>query len=172
MASKLRRSGPIDEILNPIQVLRGAWAWATYFGQRTSKWRACGPTSTTAMGKPRVYNRPVLCGIVFVTHNGLRSSNAQKDYGPHNTLYNGWKRWGEVGLFVRMLGGIGGPWCRAEVRYCHANYLKAPHGIESAGQRCWTFWQRRSACLAIAAITPTGSEAPRRKGHPGVHPGP
>lgn len=47
-------------------------------------------------GKPRVDDRRVLSGIVFVNRNGLRWRDAPKEYGPHKTLYNRWKRWGEM----------------------------------------------------------------------------
>ena len=54
-------------------------------------------------GKPRVDDRRVLSGIVFVNRNGLRWRDAPKDYGPHKTLYDRWKRWGEAGVFTRMM---------------------------------------------------------------------
>ena len=44
-------------------------------------------------GKPRVDDRRVLSGIIFVNRNGLRWRDAPKEYGPHKTLYNRWKRW-------------------------------------------------------------------------------
>ena len=39
-------------------------------------------------GKPRVDDRRVLSGIVFVNRNGLRWCDAPRAYGPHKTLYN------------------------------------------------------------------------------------
>ena len=57
-------------------------------------------------GKPRVDDRRVLSGIVFVNRNGLRWCDAPKDYGPHKTLYNRWKRWSERGIFLRMSIGV------------------------------------------------------------------
>jgi transposase len=51
-------------------------------------------------GKPRVDDRRVLSGIVFVNRNGLRWCDAPREYGPHKTLYNRWKRWGERGVFL------------------------------------------------------------------------
>ena len=39
-------------------------------------------------GRPRVDNRRVLSGIVFVNPNGLRWRDTPSDYGPHKTLYN------------------------------------------------------------------------------------
>jgi transposase len=39
-------------------------------------------------GKPRVNDRRVLSGIVFVNRNGLRWCDAPKDYWSQKTLYN------------------------------------------------------------------------------------
>lgn len=38
-------------------------------------------------GKPRVDDRRVMSGIVFVNPNGLRWRYASSAYGPHKTLY-------------------------------------------------------------------------------------
>lgn len=46
-------------------------------------------------GKPRVDDRRVLSGIIFVNRNGLRWRDAPKEYGPPRTLYNRWKRWSD-----------------------------------------------------------------------------
>ena len=40
-------------------------------------------------GKPRVDDRRVLSGIIFINRNGLRWSDAPKEYGPAKTLYRG-----------------------------------------------------------------------------------
>ena len=39
-------------------------------------------------GIPRVDDRRVLSGIVFVIQGGLRRRDAPPGYGPHKTLYN------------------------------------------------------------------------------------
>ncbi len=57
-------------------------------------------------GKPRGDDRPVLNGIIFVNRNGLRWRDAPGDFGPYKTLYNRWKRWGEMGVFLRMMEGL------------------------------------------------------------------
>ena len=77
-------------------------------------------------GKPRVDDRRVLSGIIFVNRNGLRWRDAPKDYGPHKTLYNRWKRWGDKGVFLRMMEGLAAPQA-AERRtvMIDATYLKA-----------------------------------------------
>ena len=43
-------------------------------------------------GKPRVDDRRVLSGIIFVNRNGLRWRDAPKDHGPHKRLCC--KHWG------------------------------------------------------------------------------
>lgn len=45
-------------------------------------------------GKARVDDRRVLSGIVFVSRDGLQWRDVRREYGPHKTLYNRWKRWG------------------------------------------------------------------------------
>ena len=57
-------------------------------------------------GKPRVDDRRVLSGIIFINRNGLRWCDAPKEYGPPKTLYNRWKRWGDMGVFARMMEGL------------------------------------------------------------------
>jgi transposase len=57
-------------------------------------------------GKPRVDDRRVLSGIIFINRNGLRWCDAPKEYGPHKTLYNRWKRWSDMGVFARIMAGL------------------------------------------------------------------
>ena len=57
-------------------------------------------------GKPRVDDRRVLSGIIFINRNGLRWRDAPAAYGPHKTLYNRWKRWSDKGIFARMMAGL------------------------------------------------------------------
>jgi hypothetical protein len=57
-------------------------------------------------GKPRVDDRRVLSGIIFINCNGLRWCDAPRADGPHKTLYNRWKLWSEKGVFARILMGL------------------------------------------------------------------
>lgn len=57
-------------------------------------------------GKPRVDDRRVLSGIIFINRNGLRWRDAPKEYGPAKTLYDRWKRWSEMGVFARIFEGL------------------------------------------------------------------
>ena len=54
-------------------------------------------------GKPRVDDRRVLSGIIFINRNGLRWCDAPKEYGPPKTLYNRWKRWSRMGVFATTM---------------------------------------------------------------------
>ena len=58
-------------------------------------------------GNPKVDDRRVLSGIIFVNRSGLRWRDAPRRAAslcPHKTLYNRWKRWSEAGIFIRMMG--------------------------------------------------------------------
>ncbi len=76
-------------------------------------------------GRPRVDDQRVLSGIIFVNRNGLRWRDAPKDYGPAKTLYNRWKRWGEAGVFVRMMEGLAAVGADPRTVMIDATYLKA-----------------------------------------------
>ncbi|WP_128116417.1 MULTISPECIES: IS5 family transposase [Brevundimonas] len=76
-------------------------------------------------GRPRVDDRRVLSGIIFVNRNGLRWRDAPAAYGPHKTLYNRWKRWSEAGVFVRMMEGLSGAQTERRTVMIDATYLKA-----------------------------------------------
>jgi len=39
-------------------------------------------------GKPRIDDRFVLSGIIFINHSELRWCDAPMEYGPHKSLYN------------------------------------------------------------------------------------
>lgn len=75
-------------------------------------------------GKPRVDDRRVLSGIIFVNRNGLRWRDAPKEYGPAKTLYNRWKRWGDMGVFARMMEGLAAASPEPKTIMIDATYLK------------------------------------------------
>lgn len=76
-------------------------------------------------GRPRVDDRRVLSGIIFVNRNGLRWRDAPAAYGPHKTLYNRWKRWSEAGVFFRMMERLAGGNAERRTVMIDATYLKA-----------------------------------------------
>lgn len=60
------------------------------------------PYFPRAHGVPRVDDRLIISGIIFVIKNGLRWCDAPKEYGPHKTLYNRFVRWSRLGVFNRI----------------------------------------------------------------------
>ncbi len=76
-------------------------------------------------GRPRVDDRRVLSGIIFVNRNGLRWRDAPWEYGPSKTLYNRWKRWGEMGVFARIMEGLATEAAAPKTVMIDATHLKA-----------------------------------------------
>ena len=64
--------------------------------------RRIEPYFPLSHGVPRVDDRRVLSGILYVIRNGLRWRDAPKDYGPHKTIYNRFIRWSRMGVFDRL----------------------------------------------------------------------
>ena len=84
-------------------------------------------------GRPRVDDRRVLSGIIFVNRNGLRWRDAPAVYGPHKTLCNRWKRWSNAGVFVRMMEGLSAAKPERRAVVIDATYLKAHRTASSLG---------------------------------------
>jgi putative transposase len=57
-------------------------------------------------GVPRVDDRRVISGIIYVLRNGLQWKDAPPDYGPHKTLYNRFVRWSRMGVFNRIFAAL------------------------------------------------------------------
>ena len=91
-------------------------------------------------GKPRVDDRRVLSGIIFINRNGLRRRDAPAAYGPHKTLYNRWKRWSDKGIFARMMAGLAADHGEKKTVMIDATYLKAHRTATSLGAKkgAWT----------------------------------
>jgi transposase len=50
-------------------------------------------------GAPRVDDRRVISGIIYVIKHGLQWKDAPREYGPYKTLYNRFVRWSRLGVF-------------------------------------------------------------------------
>ena len=86
-------------------------------------------------GKPRVDDRRVLSGIIFINRNGLRWRDAPKECGLHKTLYNRWKRWSDKGIFARMMLGLAAAHGEKKTVMIDATYLKAHRTATSMGAK-------------------------------------
>lgn len=76
-------------------------------------------------GKPRVDDRRVLSGILFVLRNGLRWQDAPPVYGPHKTLYNRFVRWSRLGVFARIFRDLARPGADGDTLMMDSTHLKA-----------------------------------------------
>jgi transposase len=78
-----------------------------------------------AHGVPRVDDRRVISGIVYVIKHGLRWKDAPQGYGPHKTLYNRFIRWSRMGVFDRIFAGLSGEGPKPDRIMIDATHLKA-----------------------------------------------
>jgi putative transposase len=104
------------------------------------------PFFPLAHGVPRVDDRRVVSGIVYVIRNGLQWKDAPKAYGPHKTLYNRFIRWSRLGVFDRIFSSLAGEGAKAERIMIDATHLKA---------------HRTAASLLKKGLFPVVSGAPR-----------
>ena len=76
-------------------------------------------------GIPRVDDRRVISGIIFVIRNGLRWRDVPPSYGPHKTIYNRFIRWSEMGVFGRIFVELAKGGGDTEEIMIDATHLKA-----------------------------------------------
>jgi transposase len=83
------------------------------------------PHFPLAHGVPRVDDRRVVSGIIYVIRHGLQWKDAPAAYGPHKTLYNRFMRWSRMGVFDRIFAALAGEGPRPERIMIDATHLKA-----------------------------------------------
>jgi putative transposase len=76
-------------------------------------------------GMPRVDDRRIVSGIIFVIRNGLRWRDAPREYGPHKTIYNRFIRWSRLGVFNRIFAGLAAKGGKPDQLMIDATHLKA-----------------------------------------------
>ena len=76
-------------------------------------------------GVPRVDDRRVISGIIFVIRNGGRWRDAPSDYGPHKTIYNRFVRWSRLGVFNKIFAELASKGPRPQRLMIDATHLKA-----------------------------------------------
>ena len=108
--------------------------------------RRIEPCFPLSHGVPRVDDRRVISGIIFVIRNGLRWRDAPKDYGPHKTIYNRFVRWSRLGVFNRIFAELAAKGGRSERLMIDATHLKA---------------HRTAASLLKKGLFPDVSDAPK-----------
>ena len=116
------------------------------FWLSAAQMRRIEPWFPLSHGMPRVDDRRVISGIIFVIRNGLRWRDAPKDYGPHKTIYNRFVRWSRLGVFNRIFTELAGKGGRSERLMIDATHLKA---------------HRTAASLFKKGLFPDVSDAPK-----------
>lgn len=87
--------------------------------------RKIEPYFPRSHGVPRVDDRRVISGIIFVIRNGLRWRDAPADYGPHKTIYNRFVRWSRLGVFNRIFASLAADDGPPDTLMIDATHLKA-----------------------------------------------
>ena len=108
--------------------------------------RRIEPFVPLSHGIPRVDDRRVISGIVFVIKNGLRWRDAPAAYGPHKTIYNRFIRWSRMGIFNRIFAELAGQAGEPDRIMIDATHLKA---------------HRTAASLLKGGLFPDVSGAPK-----------
>ena len=87
--------------------------------------RRIRPHFPLSHGIPRVDDRRVLSGIIFVIKSGLRWRDAPRGYGPHKTLYNRFVRWSRMGVFSQIFAALAGEAGEPDRLIIDSTHLKA-----------------------------------------------
>lgn len=87
--------------------------------------RQIEPYFPLSHGVPRVDDRRVVSGIIFVIRNGLRWRDAPPEYGPHKTIYNRFIRWSRLGVFNRIFAALSARGGKPDQLMIDATHLKA-----------------------------------------------
>ena len=108
--------------------------------------RRIEPYFPLSHGMPRVDDRRVISGIIFVIRNGLRWRDAPREYGPHKTIYNRFIRWSRMGVFNRIFAALVATAGKPDRLMIDATHLKA---------------HRTAASLQKGGLFPDVSGAPK-----------
>lgn len=97
--------------------------------------RRIEPFFPRSRGLPRVDDRRVISGIVYVIRHGLQWKDAPRGYGPSKTLYNRFIRWSRLGVFARIFAALAGASDKPQRLMIDATHLKAHRTAASLLQK-------------------------------------
>ena len=86
--------------------------------------RRIEPHFPLSRGIPRVDDRWIISGIIFVIRNGLRWRDASKEYGSHKTIYNRFIRWSRLFVFNRIFAALAAKGGKADRLLIDATHLQ------------------------------------------------
>jgi putative transposase len=108
--------------------------------------RRIEPYFPLSHGVPRVDDRRIISGIIFVIRNGLRWRDAPVAYGPPKTIYNRFIRWSRMDVFNKIFAGLAAKGGKPDQLMIDATHLKA---------------HRTAASLLKKRLFPDVSDAPK-----------
>lgn len=108
--------------------------------------RRIEPFFPLSHGIPRVDDRRIVSGIVYVIRNGLMWRDVPAGYGPHKTIYNRFIRWSRLGVFNRIFAELASRAGDPDTVMIDTTHLKA---------------HRTAASLLKKGLFPDVSGAPR-----------
>ena len=108
--------------------------------------RRIEPYFPLSHGIPRVDDRRIVSGIIYVIRGGLMWRDAPEAYGPPKTIYNRFIRWSRLGVFNRIFAELASKAGEPDTIMIDATHLKA---------------HRTAASLLKGGLFPDVSGAPR-----------
>jgi len=87
--------------------------------------RRIEPYFPLSHGVPRVDDRRIISGIIFVIRNGLRWRDAPAEYGRPKTIYNRFIRWSRLGVFNKIFASLSAKGGKPDQLMIDATHLKA-----------------------------------------------
>ena len=108
--------------------------------------RRIEPYFPLSHGLPRVDDRWMISGIIFVIRNGLRWRDVPADYGPAKTIYNRFIRWSRMGVSNRIFAALAAKGGKLDQLMIDATHLQA---------------HRTAASLLKKGLFPDVSDAPK-----------
>ena len=108
--------------------------------------RRIEPYFPLSHGVPRVDDRRVISGIIFVIRNGLRWRDVPAENGPSKTIYNRFIRWSRLGVFDKIFAALAAKGGKPKQLMIDATHLKA---------------HRTAASLLKKGLFPVVSGAPK-----------
>jgi putative transposase len=126
--------------------VRGGAVMSDLIWLSEAQMRRIEPHFPLSHGVPRVDDRRIISGIIFVIRNGLRWRDAPAEYGPHKTIYNRFIRWSRLGVFNRIFTALAAKGGKSDHLMIDATHLKA---------------HRTAASLLKKGMFPDVSDAPK-----------
>ena len=106
--------------------------------------RRIGPHFPLSHGIPRVDDRRIVSGIIFVIRNGLRWRDAPAAYGPQKTIYNRFIRWSRLGVFNRIFSELAAKTTARVVRqhlWAHGRWPEVAFAVLANGLLVWLLFE-------------------------------